>query len=140
MVSAGAPPLVWTHYPLVDVPAGHVNIHGHAHGAPPGRSAHINVAVEQLDYEPVGLGRLRRLARALAAGHYPPGATTLERIAHLEQERGAGDTRTGYNATECGVAVFQVRERAAPVAGHGHYAFTSEDACIAGRFIVFRAR
>ena len=62
------------------------NIHGHAHGAPPGRSAHINVAVEQLDYEPVGLDRLRRLARALAAGHYPPGATTLERIAHLEQD------------------------------------------------------
>ena len=64
MVSAGAPPLVWTHHPLVDIPAGHVNIHGHAHGAPPGRSAHINVAVEQLDYEPVRLDRLRRLARA----------------------------------------------------------------------------
>ena len=93
MVSAGAPPLVWTHYPLVDVPAGHVNIHGHAHGAPPGRSAHINVAVEQLDYEPVGLGRLRWLARALAAGHYPPGATTMERIAHLEQGADEGTTR-----------------------------------------------
>ena len=69
----------------MDIPAGHVNIHGHAHGTPPGRSAHINVAVEQLDNEPVGLDRLRRLARALATGHYPPGATTLERIAHLEQ-------------------------------------------------------
>ena len=90
----------------MDVPEGHVNIHGHAHGAPPRRSAHINVAVEQLDYQPVGLDRLRRLARALAAGHYPPGATTLERIAHLEQQSGAGGTRTGYNATECGVAQF----------------------------------
>ena len=108
MVSAGAPPLVWTHYPLVDIPAGHVNIHGHAHGTLPGRSAHINVAVEQLEYEPVGLDRLRRLARALAGGRYPPGATTLERIAHLDQGGdqggGAGDTRTGYNETQCGVA------------------------------------
>ena len=104
MVSAGAPPLVWTHYPLVDVPAGHVNIHGPAHGTPPGRSAHINVAVEQLDYEPVGLDRLRRLARALAGGHYPSGTTTLERIAHLEQGGGAGETRTACNAIECRVA------------------------------------
>ena len=81
-----------------------MNIHGHAHGAPPGRSAHIDVAVEQLDYEPAGLDRLRRLTRALAGGHYPPGATTLERIAHLEQGGGVGDTRTGYNEAECGVA------------------------------------
>ena len=47
MVSAGAPPLVWTHDPLAEVPEGHVNVHGHRHGAPPGRSPHINVAVEQ---------------------------------------------------------------------------------------------
>ena len=85
MVSAGSPPLVWTHYPLAEVPEGHVNVHGHRHGAPPGRSPHINVAIEQLEYEPVRLDRLRRLARALVEGHYPPGATTIERIAHLER-------------------------------------------------------
>ena len=90
--SIGAPPLVCTHYPLAEVPEGHVNIHGNAHGTPPGGSAHINVAVEQLDYEPVGLDRLRRLARALVAGHYPPGATTLERIALLEQGADEGTT------------------------------------------------
>ena len=104
MVSAGTPPLVWTHYPLAEVPEGHVNIHGHSHGAPPGRSPHINVAVEQLDYEPVRLDRLRRLAQALVGEHYPPGATTIERIAHLEQGEDAGGTRTAYNETECGVA------------------------------------
>ena len=69
MVSAGASPLVWTHYPLAEVPEGHVNVHGHRHGAPPGRSPHISVAVEQIEYEPVRLDRLRRLAQALAGGH-----------------------------------------------------------------------
>ena len=85
MVSAGDPPLVWTHYPLAEVPDGHVNVHGHRHGAPPGHSPHINVAVEQIEYEPVRLDRLRALAQGLVRGHYPPGATTSERIANLEQ-------------------------------------------------------
>ena len=84
LVSAGAPPPSCGRT-TPEVPEGHVNIHGHTHGAPPGRSAHINVAVEQLEYEPVRLDRLGRLARALVGGHYPPGATTIEQIAHLEQ-------------------------------------------------------
>ena len=86
MTSAGDPPLLWTHYPLREVPEGHVNIHGHEHGKPPRMSAHINVSVEQLEYEPIRLARLRTLARALVAGEIPPGATTLDRIAHLEGE------------------------------------------------------
>ena len=86
MTSAGDPPLLWTHYPLRDVPAGHVNIHGHEHGKPPARSPHINVSVEQIEFEPVALTRLRRLARALVAGQYPPGASTIERIAHIEEK------------------------------------------------------
>ena len=36
MTSAGEPPLLWTHYPLREVPEGHVNIHGHEHGRPRG--------------------------------------------------------------------------------------------------------
>ena len=62
MTSPGDPPLLWTHYPLRDVPEGHVNVHGHEHGKTPGRSRHINVAVEQLEYEPVpeqGMGYQR---------------------------------------------------------------------------------
>ena len=85
LTSAGDPPLLWTHYPLEQVPEGHVNIHGHTHGTPPGRSPHINVAVEQFEYEPVRLDRLRLLARALVRGHYPPGSSTLEQIASLER-------------------------------------------------------
>ena len=85
MTSAGDPPLVWTHYPLREVPEGHVNIHGHEHGKAPQSSPHINVSIEQLDYEPIPLTRLRRLARALVAGKYPPGATTIERVATVEQ-------------------------------------------------------
>ena len=83
--SAGDPPLLWTHYPLREVPEGHVNIHGHEHGKAPEMSPHINVSVEQLEYEPITLTRLRGLARALIKGDYPPGATTIERIANLEQ-------------------------------------------------------
>ena len=85
MTSPGAPPLLWTHYPLRDVPEGFVNIHGHEHGKAPGRSPHINVSVEQLEYEPVSLARLRHLARTLMEGEYPPGGTTIERIAYLER-------------------------------------------------------
>ena len=89
LTSLGDPPLIWTHAPLPDVPDGHVNIHGHQHATPPGKGRHINVSVEQLDYRPIRLDRLRRLARALVDGGVPPGATTLERVRGLEQIRAA---------------------------------------------------
>ena len=80
MVSGGEPPLIWTHYPLSEVPAGYVNIHGHVHDDPPRPSPHINVSVEQLDYSPVSLLALRALACVLVTGVYPSGNTTLERL------------------------------------------------------------
>ena len=47
LVSGGDPPLIWTHAPLPNVPAGHVNIHGHMHRSlKPEGSPHINVSVE----------------------------------------------------------------------------------------------
>ncbi len=86
LTSPGDPPLIWTHAPLPNVPAGHVNIHGHQHRAlKPADSPHINVSVEQLDYRPVSLVRLRRLAGGLVAGERPKGATTLERIEGVEE-------------------------------------------------------
>ena len=39
MTLSGDPPLVWTHYPLREVPEGYVNIHGHVHGTGLRRSA-----------------------------------------------------------------------------------------------------
>ena len=80
----GEPPLAFTHMPLAEVPAGVVNVHGHTHDEPPRRSRHINVSVEQLDYRPVDLGRIKALARELLAERYPDGRTTLERIASVE--------------------------------------------------------
>ena len=81
LTSPGDPPLIWTHAPLPNVPAGHVNIHGHQHASlKPADSPHINVSVEQLDYRPVPLSRLRRLAKALIDREDLPGNTTLERI------------------------------------------------------------
>ena len=79
----GDPPLVFTHIPLTRVPDGCVNVHGHTHNEAPRASAHINVSVEQLDYRPVALPRLRGLAAHVVAGRYPAGATTLERIAAI---------------------------------------------------------
>lgn len=84
LFAAGDPQLVFTHVPLREVPDGWVNIHGHTHDRPPGNTPHINVSVEQLCYAPVSLSRLRRLAKAVAAGRYPPGSTTLERLEELE--------------------------------------------------------
>ena len=60
---ATAPPLALSHYPLRQLPVGAVNLHGHLHeGIEPTRR-HINVAVEQTDYKPVGLGAVLRAAR-----------------------------------------------------------------------------
>ncbi len=84
MVVEGDPQLLFTHIPMTRVPDGCVNVHGHTHNEPPRRSPHINVSVEQLDYRPVALSRLSALAREIAAGHYPEGSTTLERLAAIE--------------------------------------------------------
>lgn len=86
------PPLAFTHMPLADVPAGVVNVHGHTHDEPPRRSRHINVSVEQLDYRPVDLGRIKALARELLAERYPDGQTTLERIASVEGDPAPTDS------------------------------------------------
>ena len=85
LFAKGEPQLVFTHVPLQEVPEGWVNIHGHTHDRPATDTPHINVSVEQLYFAPVLLSRLRRLARALAAGRYPAGLTTLERLEALEQ-------------------------------------------------------
>ena len=85
MVSGGEPPLIWTHYPLNEVPDGTINIHGHVHDDPPRRTPHINVSVEQLDYAPVPLTALRALARVLVKDEYPAGNTTLERLKAIGQ-------------------------------------------------------
>ena len=84
MTVPGKPPLILTHMPLLEVPDGCVNVHGHMHDAPVTRTPHINVSVEHLDYRPVSLLRLRRLAAMLVNGDYPPGRTTLERVRALE--------------------------------------------------------
>ena len=82
----GDPKLVFTHVPIRPghLPDGWVNVHGHMHDDPPTDTRHINVSVEQLDYAPVLLSRVRVLAGTLARGEYPKGRTTLERIMALE--------------------------------------------------------
>ena len=84
LVSDEDPPLIWTHAPLPHVPNGHVNVHGHLHNESLGGSKHINVSVEQIEYRPLPLKSVRRLAQAIVVGKYPDGSTTLERVRSLE--------------------------------------------------------
>ena len=81
-VSLSDPPLLVTHVPLVVVPDGCVNVHGHHHDFRPLETGPwINVSVEQTGYRPLDVRtQVLPLARALAAGRAPEGATTIDRI------------------------------------------------------------
>ena len=86
LYAAGDPPLLLTHVPLLQVPHGPVNVHGHVHeqGSPtPNR--HVNVSVEQLNYRPVRLREIRRLARRMLEGRTVPGHTTRARLNVVER-------------------------------------------------------
>ena len=51
----GDPPLALTHRPLAAVPVGAIHVHGHHHTGMEPTDRHINVTVEQWDYEPVAM-------------------------------------------------------------------------------------
>ena len=73
MAAPGDPPLLLTHVPLLQVPTGWVNVHGHVHQKEsPSRNRHINVSAKQLDYRPAKMSDIRRLARRLLEGRTVP--------------------------------------------------------------------
>ena len=76
------PPLLVTHVPLVVVPDGCVNVHGHHHDFRPLETGPwINVSVEQTGYRPLDVRtQVLPLARALVGGCMPEGETTIDRI------------------------------------------------------------
>ena len=82
LVIATDPPLLVTHVPLMAVPAGCVNVHGHEHDFKQLRQGRwINVSVEQTCYRPLDVRtEVLPLARALADDRIPPGMTTAERV------------------------------------------------------------
>ena len=72
--------------PLLQVPHGAVNVHGHVHEQEsPTRNRHVNVSVEQLNYRPAKLSDIRRLARRLVEGHSVPGHSTRARLNVVER-------------------------------------------------------
>ena len=74
LAAPGDPPLLLTHVPLLQVPHGCVNMHGHGHQKEsPSRNRHLNVSVEQLNYRPAKLSDIRRLARRLLERRTVPG-------------------------------------------------------------------
>ena len=76
------PPLLVTHVPLVVVPDGCVNVHGHHHDFRPLETGPwSNVSVEQTGYRPLDVRtQILPLARALVGGRMPEGETTIDRI------------------------------------------------------------
>lgn len=59
-------PMVFTHYTMENVPSPWINVHGHVHNSPydvQDSLQHINVCVEVLDYKPMHLSQLQRMAR-----------------------------------------------------------------------------
>ena len=83
---AGEPPLLLTHVPLLQVPHGAVNVHGHLHEQEsPTPNRHVNVSVEQLNYRPARLSEIRRLARRMLEGRTVPGHTTRARLNVVER-------------------------------------------------------
>ena len=81
LTAPGDPPLLLTHVPLIQVPHGAVNVHGHIHDKPaPTPNRHINVSVEQLGYAPANLKDVRRLARRLLEGRKMPSRRTTRQL------------------------------------------------------------
>ena len=88
LYAAGDPPLLLTHVPLLQVPHGAVNVHGHVHEQEsPTPNRHVNVSVEQLNYRPAKLSDIRRLARQLTEGRTVPGHSTWARLNVVERDR-----------------------------------------------------
>ena len=86
LYAAGDPPLLLTHVPLLQVPHGAVNVHGHVHEQEsPTPNRHVNVSVEQLNYRPAKLSDIRRLARRLVEGRIVPGHSTRARLNVVER-------------------------------------------------------
>ena len=86
LYAAGDPPLLLTHVPLLQVPDGAINVHGHVHEEEsPTPNRHINVSVEQLNYGPARLSEIRRLACRLVEGRTVPGHSTRTRLDIVER-------------------------------------------------------
>ena len=86
LVAPGDPDLLLTHVPLVQVPHRCVNVHGHVDDKPSRtRNRHINASVEQLDYRPVRMTDVRRLARRLLERGDVAGGTTAQRLRIVER-------------------------------------------------------
>lgn len=65
-IDDGVAPIVFTHFTMDNAPLPWINVHGHVHNQPydvEHSLQHINVSVEVIDYKPMHLTELRRIAR-----------------------------------------------------------------------------
>ena len=75
------PPMVLTHVPLDEIPAGWINLHGHVHNNEERRSTrHINVCVEHTGYRPLAIEDLTLLGQVVIGGDRCPETETIDRI------------------------------------------------------------
>ena len=106
------PPLLLTHEPLKNVPAGCLNVHGHLHGTEARSAAQrtrrrLNVNVELTGYRPVRLETLATTARALLTGEAEPHRTTARTIARAARDATDGP-RSGASSARAGPGLQRV--------------------------------
>ena len=95
LVAPGDPPLLLTHVPLLQVPPGWVNIHGHVHQQEsPSRNRHINVSVHREDARHHYEMSQRAVRAAGGAARRAPFSKIL-----LDNFLTAGCRRSGMTAT-----------------------------------------
>lgn len=60
--------LVFTHYPMDNLPKPMINVHGHLHDKLTDNDQHVSVCCEILNYHPIHLDELARIARTRSVG------------------------------------------------------------------------
>lgn len=55
--------IVFTHYPMDNLPLNILNVHGHLHQKVTGNDQHFNVAVERIGYKPINLKEILPIAQ-----------------------------------------------------------------------------
>lgn len=63
MIDHPVTPLIVTHYPMDNVPEPFFNVHGHTHNRNTQHDRHINISVEVIDYTPIHLDEILRIAQ-----------------------------------------------------------------------------
>ena len=88
LYAAGDPPLLLTHVPLLQMPHGTVNVHGHVQeqeSPTPNRHVNVNVSVEQSELPAAETERDPAAGPPTGGGRTVPGHSTRARLKVVER-------------------------------------------------------